>query len=434
MRRWHDEALSRTVIALGLLLACGISATSFAQDYDFDIPEEEEKRIEFSGNLDAKWGLLRANMDSPIYGLQFSQTPAKDDYLSQYRLDFYLNGEYRHQQVGFTLKTFYQYVKEEPLPPSIFELHGSLNLSHRSTAGIGKRRFNWGKGYAFNPVGYVNAQKDPENPDLALAGKTSAYFNYNRSFGDKPLQNLSLSSIVLAPEAEVNNKFAAADDIAVAAKLYFLYRNIDIDFMTLQANNLPTRYGLDFAANLLSNLEIHGEFSYARREDQVIVENNSAVVKMRNGGSYLFGLRYLSALNTTLIAEYYHNNAGLTQNEFVGILDHLDGSLLTEDAAAIASARNSLPTFFQSRNLMRDYLYVKLSRPEPFSWLYTSVSVFTIYNLVDNSFLLSPQFGYKPFTNSEILLWPTLFFGGDDTEYGAKQFQHRVEVWLRFFF
>ena len=24
--------------------------------------------------------------------------------------------------------------------------------------------YNWGKGYAFNPVGYVNPFKDPENP------------------------------------------------------------------------------------------------------------------------------------------------------------------------------------------------------------------------------------------------------------------------------
>ena len=83
---------------------------------------------------------------------------------------------------------------------------------------------------------------------------------------------------------------------------------------------------------------------------------------------------------------------------------------------------------------MRDYLYVKASQPEPFSWLYTSISVFTIYNLSDNSFLISPQFGYKPFTNSEILLWPTLFFGDESSEHGSKQIEKRVEIWLRFFF
>lgn len=83
---------------------------------------------------------------------------------------------------------------------------------------------------------------------------------------------------------------------------------------------------------------------------------------------------------------------------------------------------------------MRDYAYIKLSQPEPFGWLYSSISAFTIYNLNDNSFTLSAQLGYKPFTNFEFLFWPTLFFGNDISEYGSKQFERRAEIWLRFFF
>ena len=61
---------------------------------------------------------------------------------------------------------------------------------------------------------------------------------------------------------------------------------------------------------------------------------------------------------------------------------------------------------------MRDYLYGKASQPETFKWLFSSVSVFAIYNLNENSFILSPQIGYKPLTNMEIRfgIWPQAFF------------------------
>ena len=83
---------------------------------------------------------------------------------------------------------------------------------------------------------------------------------------------------------------------------------------------------------------------------------------------------------------------------------------------------------------MRDYVYAKLTHPEPFSLLYSSVSAFVIYNLWDERFTLSPQFAYKPFTNFEFLCWPSLFAGGVDSEYGSRIFQRRIEFWMRFFF
>jgi hypothetical protein len=410
------------------------STTVFSQDYDFDIPEEEEAKIEFNGNLDAKWGLLQTQKSSPFFGLQFYDVAEKENYLSQYRLDFYLNGMYRHKQIGFFMKTFYQYAKEEPLSPSFFELYGSLNLSPRWSMSIGKRRFNWGKGYAFNPVGYVNAEKDPENPDLALAGKPSVYVSYNRSFNSKLIQNFSLGAVLLPPEAEINEKFASADKIGAAFKLYFLVKNIDIDLMAAFKKDEPKRIGLDFSTNLRENLEIHAEFSYAQDELKYFVKNESIYQQKKDGGSYLLGLRYLNRFNTTLIAEYYRNNSGLSKDEYTSYVNYLDNNLESNIPELINSAKLNMSTIFASKTLMQDYLYLKLSQPEPFSWLYSSISVFTIYNLTDNSFLISPQLSFKPYTNFEVLLWPFLFFGGNDTEYGSKQFKKKVEVWMRFYF
>jgi hypothetical protein len=406
-----------------------------AQDYDFEIPEEEETaKLELSGNLDAKWGILQINQKSPVFGLQFFGQDKPDEYLSQYRLDFYLNGDYRYKQVGFTIRTFSQYTKEEPIDLSFFELYGSLNFSPRFTLGVGKRRYNWGKGYAFNPVGYVNAEKDPENPDLALAGKSSLSLNYNRSFSFGLIKNLSLAAIVLPQEAAILDKYSEFDDLSAALKLYVLLNNIDLDFLIYSGQNQTRRYGMDFSTNLRENIEVHGEVSYGEGELISSIQNNAVQTNAADGFSYLLGLRYLNSWNMTVIAEYYHNNRGLSKPEYQEYQAYLLNSLNSGDADLINETRSVMTNHFRSKKLMRDYFYFKASLPEPFEWLYSSVSVFTIYNVNDHSFILSPQIGYKPFTNSEILLWPSFFFGDDDSEYGSKQIQNKVEMWFRFYF
>jgi len=405
----------------------------FSQEYDFDIPEDEAK-LEFNGNLDAKWGMLQTQKSSPFYGLQFYDNSEKSDYLSQYRLDFYLDSTYRHKQIGFFMKTFYQYAKEEPLSPSFFELYGSLNISPRLSLSIGKRRFNWGKGYAFNPVGYVNAEKDPENPDLALAGKTSVYISYNRSFTSNLLQNFSAGAILLPPEADINQKFASADEISAALKLYFLVKNMDVDVMTIYKKDKLQQLGLDFSTNLRENLEIHAELSSAHDKIKYLIVDDLITQQKSDGVSYLLGLRYLNRFNTTFIAEYYRNNIGLSKNKFTSYINYLHNSIDSTIPEVIDSAKLNMSTMSVSKTLMQNYLYVKLIQPEPFSLVYTSISMFTIYNLADKSFLLSPQLSYKPYTNFEALLRPFLFFGGNTTEYGSKQFERKVEIWMRFYF
>ena len=405
--------------------------TAEAQDYDFEIPEEEKaSKLEFSGNLDAIWGILQTNTTSPVYGLQFFGQDKSDEYLSNYHLDFYLNGDYRYKQVGVTMRTFTQYTKEGPLELSFYELYGSLNLSPRLTFSVGKRRYNWGKGYAFNPVGYVNTEKDPENPELALAGKISLYFKYNRSFSSGLIQNLSLSAIVLPKETYIMSKYSKFEDLSAALKLYVLTNNIDLDFMFYAGPNQTQSLGMDFSTNLRENIEVHGEISYSNNEEKYLIQDDVVEMNKVSGFSYFMGLRYLTSWNMTIIA----NNTGLTKQEYQDYLAYLQNNLITGDVDLINATRAVMTGHFRSKNMMRDYLYIKASLPEPFKWLYSSVSVFTIYNLNDNSFILSPQIGYKPFTNSEILLWPSFLFGGDDSEYGSKLFQNKLEMWFRFYF
>jgi len=191
---------------------------------------------------------------------------------------------------------------------------------------------------------------------------------------------------------------------------------------------------VDFSANLLENVEIHSEISYTHGENKNLIIDDLVSQQKIDGVSFLLGLRYLNRFNTTLIVEYYHNNSGLSKNEFTSYVDYLQSSLDSNIPEIINPAISNMSTTFRSKTLMQDYLYMKIIQPEPFSWLYSSISMFTIYNLTDKSFLLSPQLSYKPLTNFEVLLWPVFFFGNNHSEYGSKQFKRKVEIWMRFYF
>jgi len=235
-------------------------------------------------------------------------------------------------------------------------------------------------------------------------------------------------------EAEILDKYSKFEDLSVALKLYVLTNNTDFDFMFYAGPNQTQSFGMDFSTNLRENIEMHGEISYSNNEEKNIIQDDVVQITKVSGFSYLIGLRYLTPWNMTIIAEYFHNNSGFTKQEYQDNQSYLRNNLITGDADLIYATRSVMTNHFRSKNMMRDYLYIKASQPEPFKWLYSSVSVFTIYNLNDNSFILSPQIAYKPFTNSEILFWPSFLFGSDDSEYGSKLFQNKLELWFRFYF
>jgi len=422
------------IIKFITVIVIAASITVVSQDYSFDIPKKEEARILFNGNLDVKWAFLRTRNHSPFYQMQFSQYKNVEHNLSQYRLDYYFNGEYRNQKLLFQMKTFSQYSKEAPLQISMYELYGSLNLSPRLSFGIGKKRFIWGKGYAFNPVGYINTEKDPENPELALAGKPLAFLTYNRSFDSDILQNFSFSGVLLPPEPEYNDKFAPLNKTDIAFKMYFLIKDIDIDIMALYGKNNLSKYGFDFSTNLKNNIEAHGELSVNFNESRYSIYNGGLRHEFIDGSSYLIGLRYLNKYNTTFILEYYFDHRGLSQHQYEDYLHYLDANLSTDDQIIIDELKRTINMGFPSKTLMKEYLYFSIKQPEPFSLVYSAINIFTIYNLIDNSYIISPRITYSPYTNYEVILWPTLSSGGESSEFGNKMAEKKIEIWLRYFF
>lgn len=399
-----------------------------ADSFQFD----SEPKLEWNGNLDVKYLMLNMNDKSSMYKLQFPGT--NSTLLSQYRLEPYINAEYRTSDIGFYLKTHAAYYNSSETSFDVFEMYASYSLSFNLFVQAGKRVYNWGKGYAFNPVGFVNPLKDPENPELAKEGLLSANIEYIKSFSSDALQTLAMQFIVIPPEELINSKYGEVKNTDFAFRLYFLLWDTDIDLMMYYSRVNPKRFGFDFSRNIYENLEVHGEFSYNNSVPQYSIEQGIVKSEPVNEYSYLIGLRYLGKTNTTIIAEYYHSGAGLTKEEYKSYNYFLEYGFASGSQEIIKQALLNSQSYFRNNTLMRDYLYLKVSQPEPFDWLYFTPSLFTIYNLNDNSYQLSITLSYKPVTNIEFILWPSFLFGDDNSEFGSRQVKQKTEFWARVYF
>jgi len=423
-------------LLLAFFLMVILIATAYAEDYTFEIPtlDEDEEMLEWGGNLDVKYSVFQMREDSPFYKLSFMNSDSVSEYLSQYRLELYLNGDYQTKDIGFHLKTHTTYFDDsKDVDFGIFEAYGNINLSINSFVQAGKKMYNWGKGYAFNPVGYVNPFKDPENPELAQAGLLSINFGRIKSF-DSPLKTYAFTAIVIPPIENINNKFGELKNTDFAIKNYFLLWDIDFDLMGYYSKTGTKQLGFDFAMNVKDNMELHGEFSYIKDKMKYEIVDGDIFSEKTVGYSYLLGLRYLNQNGSTFIVEYYHNDLGLTKEEFSVYSDFLLNSAQSSDTTAVNRALQYAQTYFKSSNLMQDYLYLKVQHPEPFGLLYFTPSIFTIYNLRDNSFSFSSSFSYKPITNLELILWHTFLWGEENAEFSSKQNQQKIQAWVRIYF
>ena len=139
-----------------------------------------------------------------------------------------------------------------------------MKPSSSLTLEAGKKTLKWGKGYAWNPVAFIDRPKNPDDPDLALEGFTVVTADYTRSFAG-PLKTLSLTPVFLPVADQVNEDFGDRYYLNFAGKLYFLLYDTDIDLVFLSGGSKPPRWGLDFSRNITTNLEVHGEWAWTQR-------------------------------------------------------------------------------------------------------------------------------------------------------------------------
>jgi len=418
---------------------------AFAQDeYSFDI-SEIEKEIEkkpytIGGYLEFMPKIFRLDHDAAFYKLNFYNRPEKD-YLDEYNFKLSMNGGYKKGISKAYLRANIDTTKSDiksGTDVTIDEGYLSVKPSSIFNISIGKKALKWGKGYAWNPVAFVSRPKNPDDPDLALEGYVMASADYIKTFSG-PLQAISVTPVVIPVYEHVNSEFGVRNNTNYACKLYLLLYDTDLDFMFLKGNSKPDRFGADFSRNITSNFEFHGEFAYIDDITKKTVDPASKTTQTGyNAKSYLFGIRYLTESDTTFIYEYYRNGTGFTGEEmegFFGLVDNGYNSYLTSNDETLLKKANTMTEGNYGRpNPMRDYMYLRISQKEPLDFLYFTPSITCIYNINDKSYSLSPEILYTGITNLELRLKAGFLTGPDNSEFGEKQNDYRIEFRARYYF
>jgi hypothetical protein len=423
---------TRAVLLSALLAALNAHQIARAEE-TFDVSAFEKKAFELTGFAELRPESQSLRRDSTGYQLQYrGGSPSTIDRLSS---ALEVSGVARHGALSFNFTGHASAVNDAQTATSegrMYEAYGSWQPDATSVAEIGKRALRWGKGYAWSPVAFLERPKDPNDPELAREGYAMVTGSIVRSF-DGPLQTLTLTTALVPTTADLNTDFGAQGHLNPAFKLYGLIYDTDVDLIYAAPGSRGPRVGFDFSRNVGSNLEVHGEWARSMDANRSLLNPaNGLVTQTRSYDSYLLGLRYLTEHDTTIVFEYFRNGNGYTTQEVSQFYDLVRAS--TNNAALIQPASHAASQGYNQPNTMQNYVYLKISKKEPFDILDFTPSIALIANTDDRSFSVVPEALYTGFKNLELRFRLALNQGDKSTEYGEKPVQSRVELRARYFF
>ncbi len=422
-----------------LWFAAHAGAVLAEEDYRFDADKFEKKPFEFSGYAELRADRFWLDRENALYRLNFYDSE-QHTLLNRATGAVELSGLYR-AGIATVQATAHGEAMRDELghggEATLYEGYLALDPATGLRMEAGKRALRWGKGYAWNPVGFIERPKDPNDPELSREGFVLLAGSFTRSF-DGPLKTVSFTPLTIPTNDNLNEDFGAGDHANPAARLSLLAYDTDIDFLILGEGARSARYGLDFARNLSTNLEIHGEWARMNDVSKPVLDASGVVTtRTRDATSYLLGVRHLSVRDTTTIIEYYYNGAGYSESEMRDYLAFVhnayDQFLLTSDSTLLERAR-ALQTSYARANPMRRYLYLRVSQKEPLDILYFTPALTVIANLDDGSTSIAPELAYAGVTNLDVRLRLFFLTGGRLTDFGEKQNDRRLELRARYYF
>jgi hypothetical protein len=412
----------------------------WSEDYKLDLSEIEKKPYSLGGYLEFRPVLFGLDKGAALYKLRYYNQDFGST-LSEYNFRILLEGSYEKgivrlfaRAVSDLQNTYQGWTEKTQLYEGLLSLKPSSSL----TVDAGKKNMKWGKGYAWNPVAFLDRPKNPDDPELPLEGFVIASADYIKSF-DGPLKTLSFTPVLVPVYDSLNEDFGSANNLNLAGKLYALYYDTDLDLTFLSGGSKTPRFGFDFSRNLTTNFEIHSELAYLQDYKKKTIDAQGRIREAQyNAWSYLLGQRYLSAQDTTYIFEYYRNGTGYSiqemENFFAFINRDYNSYLSSGNVRLLQQANNLSKAGYGILTPMQNYLYLRISQKEPFDILYFTPALTCIHNLDDNSFNLSPELLYTGWTNWEFRLKAGLIVGGGYSEFGERQNDYRIELRVRYYF
>lgn len=402
-----------------------------ADDLSFDLSAYAAPGpFELHGYAELRQEYQSLDPDSPLYRLNFADSGR--DALNRSVAALELSGHYRNGDSRIAA-TWHGEQQHDELADHGAGRFYELYLAHQpdasTTVEVGKRTMKWGKGYAWNPVGFIERPKDPNDPELSREGYIIAGADFIHTRGGD-LHTIAFTPVLLPVTASVNDDFGQETGLNAAAKLYLLYRDIDIDLLWLSDGSRPGRVGLDFSANLAPNVEIHGEYAYIDDHEQKVLGPGGMTTRTYDAHSWLLGMRYLTEREATWIVEYFHDDRGYSETQLQDFLTRVD----TAAAAMLSQLRAIGQAGYTRPSAMQDYLYLRVAQKDPFDILYLTPALTAIGNLDDGSWSLTPELLYSGLDDLELRLRATILHGDRLSEFGAKPNDSKIELRLRYSF
>ncbi|MBC8258755.1 MAG: hypothetical protein H8E38_07060 [SAR324 cluster bacterium] len=400
---------------LVMLTSSFLSVSLLAQDedlYSFEVEEFSKQIWEWKRELSLSGSSMSFNQESLFYPFKFQkekETQAQElrvQMLIESRWDWDWSRLYLVAEGGRTVSTL-----ADANERNVFLREGYWQLStlEPHSFEVGKRLLRWGKGYAFNPVALLERPKNPENPE---AGREGLWVFQGvvipQAFSG--LDSNSVTLVYLPVRQGINDDYESQleQENIWGLKLSALLGTTDLDFyLTRWSEKSETDWGFDFASNLSSNFEVHGEYA----ADQVAAEKY---------GKSLLGVRYLTDSEITWTIEAYRDTSGWTKDESTAIYQTIKNG----SASAAKSALNKLQ---EKQIINQNYAYVKASFKEPFSWLYFTPSLTWLGNLDDQSSNVITQLNYAPVTNWGFQVSWQQLSGSADTQYGENLVGNKLD-------
>jgi hypothetical protein len=426
------------------LLVILFSPFCFAEEeYKFDISEIEKKPYHVGGYTEFRPVLFVLDRDAALYKLRFFDQD-EGNTIEEYNGTLQIEGSYEKGiarlfvRTNFDLQYSYLGWDHNETKRMIYEGYLSLKPSDSLGFKFGKQTLLWGKGYAFNPVAFVSRPKDPDDPELALEGVITASADYIKSFSG-PLKTFSITPVIFPVYDHINDDFGEIKHLNFAGKIYFLFYDTDIDFLFLTGKSRTNRFGMDFSRNITTNFEIHGEFAFVNNQTKRVIDSQGNISESKfDAKSYLLGIRYLTASDTTFILEYYRNGTGFSHLEMKDYFSFIDKGydlfLSNGNDSLLKKASSVTEGNYGRPNPMQDYLYLRVTQKEPFDILYFTPAITGIMNLNDKSVSISPELLYTGITNLELRLKGIALVGQNGSDYGEKPNDYRVELRVRYYF
>lgn len=419
-----------------LLLFVAVSAS--AEEYKFDETALDKKWYHLGGYVEARPAINLLDRDAALTRQRYYGRHL-DNPLVDFNGKLLLEGSLEKSWAKLFLQPSIDYTNTrlgDDLKLTWYEAYLQAKPNDSFKTVVGKKSLKWGKGYAWNPVAFLDRPKNPDDPELNLEGYWLATAEYIHSF-DGPLKTVAATPVLLPQSSDLNGSFGNSDRLNFGGKLYFLLFDTDIDLLFLAQGSRTARIGFDFSRNITTNLELHGEFAWVRDAGRpVLGANGQGQVITADATSWLAGLRYLTEKDTTFIVEYYRNGSGYSPSEMQAYINQINLAYTTwqQGGNSTLLQKTAGQTSFTRVAPMQDYLYARVSQKEPFDILYFTPALTTITNLRDGSFSLAPELLYTGITNLELRLKGTVLVGAPLSEYGEKQNDAKVELRVRWYF